>query len=63
MQDFVKMMYAAGQTALQNKDEAKRAEKEVLNPFAITIQSNVACIELLLWAINDESGRRMFWWK
>ena len=28
----------------------------VLNPVALTIQTNVCCIELLLWAIKEDTG-------
>ena len=57
-------MYAAGQMVLQSKDyidnerhaERSGSEKQTLSPFSVTVQSNVACIELLLWAITEESG-------
>ena len=52
-------MYAAGQTLLANKDEPKSSKTTDhvvgVHPFYLTIHSNVACIELLLWAITDES--------
>ena len=54
VQEFVKLLYAAGQTALQS-DFSRHSSKEPLNSFALTISSNVACIELLLWAISDDS--------
>ena len=64
VQDFVKNLYSVGQTALQNKGtswddhhkDGDKSEKHTLNPFTLTIQSNVACIELLLWAIREETG-------
>ena len=63
VQDFVKNLYHAGQTALHNKekgvtDDTTTADKSsTLNPFTLTIHSNVACIDLLLWAIKDENGK------
>lgn len=59
VQEFVKTLYAAGQTVLQNRESGgeRHSDRHTLNPFALTVQSNVACIELLLWAIRDESGR------
>ena len=56
VQDFVKNLYHVGQTALQNRDHHADTDKSVLNPFALTIQSNVVCIELLLWAVREEAG-------
>ena len=57
VQDFVKNLYHVGQTALQNRDHHSDVDKSVLNPFTLTIQSNVVCIELLLWAVREEAGR------
>ena len=57
VQDFVKNLYHVGQTALQNRDHRSEMDKSVLNPFALTIQSNVVCIELLLWAVREEAGK------
>lgn len=64
VQDFVKNLYHAGQTVLQNKekggavDEANTDKSSGLNinQFALTIHINVACVELLIWAIKDENG-------
>ena len=57
-----------GQTVLQSKEyidnerraEKNGAEKHILSPFSLTVQSNVACIELLLWAITEESGETRY---
>ena len=57
VQDFVKNLYASGQTALQNKNQDDSDRNDKLNPFALTVATNAACIELLLWAIRDESGK------
>ena len=51
-------MYAAGQTLLANKDEPRSKSTDTnigVHPFYLTIHGNVACIELLLWAIMDET--------
>ena len=45
---------------LQNREtggDSGGGDKQNLNPFSLTVNSNVACIELLLWAIRDESGK------
>ena len=33
-----------------------KTSSSVLNPVALTIQTNVCCIELLLWAIKEDTG-------
>ena len=59
VQEFVKTLYAAGQTVLQNRETGgeHHSHGSTLNPFALTVHSNVACIELLLWAIREETGQ------
>lgn len=59
VQEFVKTMYAQGQTVLQSREHSEHDKSErrhPLQPFSLTICSNVACIELLLWAIKEDSG-------
>ena len=56
----MKTLYSVGQNRLQDSDAvvAIRAERDfIVGPFSLTIRSNVACIELLLWAIQEESGK------
>ena len=63
VQEFVKTMYAQGQTVLQSRERASESQKtekrHLLQPFQLTICSNVACIELLLWAITEDTGRSL----
>ena len=58
MQEFVKNMYAAGQAVLSSKDsQVKVSNKEDRKMLSeLSVQCNVACIELLLWAIREDSG-------
>jgi hypothetical protein len=47
-----------GQTELATKhyEEGERMERRgEVNPFALSVASNAACIELLFWAITDDS--------
>ncbi|XP_064651813.1 phosphatidylinositol 4-kinase alpha-like isoform X3 [Lineus longissimus] len=58
VQEFVKNLYMTGQTELATKhyEEGERMERRgEVNPFALSVSSNAACIELLFWAITDES--------
>ncbi|XP_074644001.1 phosphatidylinositol 4-kinase alpha-like [Tubulanus polymorphus] len=58
VQEFVKGLYLSGQTELQSKqhEEGERLERRgEVNPFALTVASNAACIELLFWALRDET--------
>ena len=36
-----------------------KSQNSILNPVVLTIHTNVACIELLLWAIREDSGKIM----
>ena len=51
-------MYAAGQAVLSSKDsQVKVSNKEDRKMLSeLSVQCNVACIELLLWAIREDSG-------
>jgi len=57
VQEFVKQLFKQGQTMLQNKEasvDGHRQNKD-FNSFSLTLQCNIACLELLLWALKDES--------
>ena len=58
VQDFVKLMYHSGQALLQGCRSTKETSGDGihLNPSALLMQSVVSCIEVLRWAIREESG-------
>jgi len=58
VQDFVKVMYNSGQAMVPGCRSAKESSNDqiFLNPSALLMQSIVSCIELLRWAIREESG-------
>ena len=57
MQSLVTRMYQDGQTTLQKEPAvAQKTDRHTATRLAYTIQSNVACMQLLLWAVQDESG-------
>jgi len=58
LQEFVKSIYDTGQTLLQSHDLKSVDRSAVLSPSTLLIQANIACIELLLWAIREESGEQ-----
>ena len=57
VQALVTRMYQDGQTTLQKEPAvAQKTDRHTATRLAYTIQSNVACMQLLLWAVQDESG-------
>lgn len=64
VQEFVKRIYMNGQTELQNKQFDSESKKDpsaktlqVVNKYKINVLANAACVDLLVWAVGDESGK------
>ena len=68
MQNFIKQLFLAGQTELKGqqhhqdidnlKDGLEGPNKCIpINGYKINIQANAACVDLLVWAATDESGK------
>lgn len=60
IQEFVKQLFLNGQTEINNKqhEDQKKTELDakVVNKYKISVMANAACVDLLVWAIRDETG-------
>ncbi|XP_076062775.1 phosphatidylinositol 4-kinase III alpha isoform X2 [Oratosquilla oratoria] len=66
VQDFIKSLYLSGQTelAVQQTDSSDKdttsSRTTAVNTYKINVQANAACVDLLVWAIADESDAESF---
>lgn len=61
IQEFVKQLFLNGQTEINNKqhEDQKKigVEGNIVNKYKINVMATAACVDLLVWAIRDETGK------
>lgn len=60
----MKRLFLIGQTELQNKQHDSAVDRvndasNIVNKYKINVMANAACVDLLVWAIGDETGGLM----
>lgn len=64
IQEFVKQLFLNGQTEINNKqhEDQKKSDNvgNIVNKYKINVMANAACVDLLVWAVRDETGELSF---
>ena len=53
VQEFIKCLFLLGQTEIMNR-QSSESQNLIYNSLKLNIQTNAACIEILVWSSSDE---------
>ena len=66
IQEYIKQVFTSGTVELNSRhhhDNSEREErimeassKHVVNKFKLNVQTNAACVDILVWAAREEAG-------
>nr|XP_006818688.1 PREDICTED: phosphatidylinositol 4-kinase alpha-like [Saccoglossus kowalevskii] len=57
VQSFIRDLFLSGQTELQNRSQDTMSQsRKTLNTFSLAVNANAACVDLLVWAVKEETG-------
>ena len=61
VQDYIKQVFTSGSLDLGSRHQEavykEQGEKPTVNKFKLNVQTNAACVDILVWAAREESGK------
>ena len=69
IQEYIKQVFTSGTVELSSRhhDTSEREDRimeagsrQTVNKFKLNVQTNAACVDILVWAAREESGKLKF---